>query len=179
MPTYIAMLRGINVSGQKMIKMDALRQMFDNMGFADAKTYIQSGNVVFKTKKTTNATLEKKIHDQIEKTFGFDVPVIIRDTAEMNKVIETNPYLQKGEDLARLYITFLDSEPNADQLQKIQDLSFPPDKFELIGKEIYLCVYNGYGNSKLSNNLFEAKLKLKATTRNWKTVNELVRMCKE
>ncbi len=174
MTTYISILRGINVSGHKMIKMDALRQMYAELNFKNIQTYIQSGNVIFQGKKSKTQDLEKKIVSKISDNFGFDVPVLVREQIEVKEILENNPFVNKrNEDISHLHVTFLSSEPLKDNIDKIQSGQYATDEFILTGKIIYLFCPNGYGNTKLINSFFENKLKVVATTRNWKTTNEL------
>jgi len=174
MHTYISILRGINVSGQKKIRMSDLKILYENLGFTDIITFIQSGNVIFKTNlKMTNSKLAKIIEDKIIETYSFNVPVIIRTPAELNAIVNKNPF--KNNELDSLYITFLSNDPNSVNLEKLENLSFLPDNFEIIDKEIYLSV-DRYGNTKLSNNFFESKLKVCASTRNMKTILSLIEL---
>lgn len=173
--TYISILRGINVSGQKMIKMDALRQMYQDLGFLSVQSYIQSGNVIFQTKDTPNSELEKMITSKISDVFGFDVPVLVLSLEEMKTVAENNPFLNdRHEDINFLYVTFLADVPDQALIAKIRNEEKTDDEFEVTVKAIYLFCPKNYGKSKLNNNFFESKLKTRATTRNWKTVLELV-----
>ncbi|MEJ2193882.1 MAG: DUF1697 domain-containing protein [Ignavibacteriaceae bacterium] len=175
METYVAMLRGINVSGQKIIKMTDFIILLQELNFTDVHTYIQSGNAVFKNKKVTHKTLENKIAQKIFNEYGFEVPVIIRNREELKEVLKNNPFV-KNKDLNRLYVTFLSDEPTKDKLIKLKKIDYSPEEFVLIGKTIYGYSPHGYGKAKLNNNFFENKLKVNATTRNWKTVNKLVEM---
>lgn len=172
---FISILRGINVSGQKKILMTDLKELYENLGFKNVTTYIQSGNVIFKSnKKLPDAEFEKKVEGAIYEKYHFEVPVIIRSEGEMKKTLCSNPFLkEKNSDAKRLYVTFLSEIPAKENVESIENLDFLPDKFIIRGKEIYLCVANGYGETKISNNFFEKKLKVKATTRNWNTVNKL------
>ncbi|MFI5222007.1 MAG: DUF1697 domain-containing protein [Bacteroidia bacterium] len=177
MQTFISILRGINVSGQKKILMPDLKLLYEEAGFKDVVTYIQSGNVIFKTKEKSVAGIGKKIEQTISKKYNFEVPVIIRNAEEMGKVIAENPFNgQKGIDMERLYVTFLSVVPVSEKINKIAGLDFSPDKFIITKNEIYLHCPVSYGNSKLSNNFFEQKLGVIATTRNWRTVNTLFEM---
>ncbi len=174
MKTYIAILRGINVSGHKLIKMEALRKMFENLNFKNIKTYIQSGNVLFQFKKTKSDKLEKMIVIKIREYFAFDVSVMVKGLDEIITVLENNPFvIKRKEDITKLHVTFLSGEPLDEAMEKIKSLQYQPDEFIVSGNVIYLFCPNGYGNTKLNNNFFENKLKLVATTRNWKTINEL------
>ncbi len=175
MEKYISILRGINVSGHKPIKMDALRTLFEDLNFKNVTTYIQSGNVVFADKKIKPLELEKRIQNEILNVFGFDVPTIVKEKKEVELIIKNNPFMtKKNVDTTRLYVTFLSEEPKQIHVDKIKELKYPPDEFIILEKAVYLHVPISYGNSKLSNNFFESKLKVAATTRNWRTVNELV-----
>ncbi len=178
MTTYICILRGINVSGKNKILMQDLKALFESMNFKNVKTYIQSGNVVFDAKSAKN--LETIIQKKIKEQYGFDVPIIIRTVDEITSILTQNPYLnQKNIELDKLHITFLSETPTKENLSKINTYNFEPDVFEIIGNEVYLHCPNGYGNTKLSNTFFEYKLKVTATTRNWKTVNEIAKLCEQ
>lgn len=178
--THIAILRGINVSGQKTIKMPLLKKMFEDLGFSDVQTYIQSGNVLFHHAKTDDQDLGKLIHEGILKTFGFEVPVIVLSKAEIGKVLLQNPFAKDPEkDVSKLHVTFLSQNPDKELIGKIEGAKYLPDEFIVKEKSIYLFCPAGYGQTKLHNNFFESKFKATATTRNWKTVNELVRLAEE
>lgn len=180
MATHISILRGINVSGQKKILMADLKALYEGLGFENVTTYIQSGNVIFTAQKSlTHKELVEKIGAAIFKKYGFEVPVIVRTVAEMESVLAANPlFKEKNIDIEKLHVTFLEEEPSAENIKLTKELDYSPDKFIILGKEVYLYCPNGYGISKLSNTFFENKLKVKATTRNWKTVNQLVMLAK-
>ena len=174
MQTYIAILRGINVSGHKLIKMDALKQLFEELNFKNSRTYIQSGNVIFESKKVDTKNLETKIEKQILKTFGFEVPVLVKEKEELKNVLEHNPFLTKRkEDPTKLHVTFLSTVAEQGYIDMLLQGEYQKDEFIISDKCVYLFCPDGYGNTKLSNTFFEKKLKVKATTRNWKTVIEL------
>jgi uncharacterized protein (DUF1697 family) len=178
METYISLLRGINVSGQKRIQMSALKALYEELKLKGIITYIQSGNVIFRaSKNVSRQELSKSIEEKIREKYDFDVPVIIRTLAEMKKTLSLNPFLnKKGIDTERLYVTFLVETPKQADRKSIERFDCSPDKFIIIDKEVFLQCPLGYGKSKISNNLFENKLKVTATTRNWKTVNTLVEL---
>jgi len=181
METYISILRGINVGGQKSIQMTGLKELYEKLAFKKVTTYIQSGNVIFNTsKRESDQALVKKIEAAIFKKYKFEVPVIIRTLAEMEKVVSVNPLVkQKNINIERLHVTFLSDNPRPEHLKIMETINYPPDQFIIIEKEIYLHCPNGYGISKLSNNFFENKLKVIATSRNWRTVNKFAEMAKE
>ncbi|OFX24347.1 MAG: hypothetical protein A2041_09765 [Bacteroidetes bacterium GWA2_31_9b] len=177
MKTYISILRGINVSGQKLIKMDALRQMYSDLGFKNIHSYIQSGNIIFQAQKIKHEYLEKKITEKIVADFGFNVPVIVMEFDYLSMVLKNNPFVvERTEDITKLYVTFLSHEPVQANIDKINIGQFLPDEFILKGKTIYLFCPNGYGKTKLTNSFFENKFKVVATTRNWNTINELYKI---
>ena len=178
MVKYISILRGINVGGNRKILMKDLKVHFEKHGFVNVETYIQSGNVIFESdQKLSNADLEKNIQQLIATTFGFDVPVIVRTAEEWTETVASNPFWkEKDADIDRLHLTFLKDWPVPEKLDKISSLAFPPDKFEIIGKNVFVYCSAGYSDSKLTNQFFESKLGVQATTRNWKTVLKLHEM---
>ncbi|MDO9614475.1 MAG: DUF1697 domain-containing protein, partial [Bacteroidota bacterium] len=147
-------------------------------GFSKVETYIQSGNVIFESEQNVpNIDLEEKIQQAITETFGFDVPVIVRSADEWAKSIVNNPFWkEKDADIDRLHLTCLKEVPSPELLEKIKMFQFLPDRYEIIGKDVFIFCAAGYGTSKLTNPFFESKLKVPATTRNWKTVIKLHEM---
>lgn len=178
MQTFISILRGINVSGQKKILMADLKSLYENLKFTDVTTYIQSGNVCFKSKENlSDILLAEKIEKAIYKKYAFEVPVIIRNEDELKNIISSNPFLkEKNIDEKKLHVTFLSQLPGNAEIKNISDVDYSPDQFIIKDKEVFLHTPAGYGETKLSNNFFEKKLKVKATTRNWNTVNKLLEM---
>ncbi|MFZ1158488.1 MAG: DUF1697 domain-containing protein [Candidatus Sulfotelmatobacter sp.] len=178
MPTYVAMLRGINLGPHKRVKMEALRKSFESAGLRNVQTYIQSGNVVFKAGKTSSATLRKKIEEQITGDLGFSSLTILRSQEELGKVIKANPFLkQAGANHEGLHVIFLPKPPETDVLKQLQSLTKAPDESCCLGQEIYLHLPNGFSRSSMMNNPIERKFLVQATTRNWRTVNNIYQMC--
>ena len=170
------MLRGVNVGGRNGIKMPELLVLYDSLGFKDAMSYIQSGNVVFSSDDPSPAALTKKIREKIKSSFGVDAAVLIRTGKEMEKAIGDNPF--KHKDPGSLHVTFLSDAPG----KTLREIDFAKDKSEEYSfgvKEIYLYLPGGLGRTNLSNDFFEKKLNVSATTRNWNTVNVLAGMAKE
>ena len=178
MQTFISILRGINVSGQKRILMTDLKALYKDLKFTEVITYIQSGNVIFKSnEKLSDADFAKKIEEAIYEKYDFEVPVIIRSEHEIKKIISANPFLEeKSIDCKKLHVTFLSEIPLKKNIESLENLNFTPDRFIMHEKEIYLYVPDSYGETKISNNFFEKKLKVKATTRNWNTIMKLAAM---
>jgi len=177
MNTYISMLRGINVSGQKKIAMSALVSMYERLGLTRVRTYVQSGNVVFESDESQAGSLKLRIEAQIQKTFNYEVPVIVRRPEDLQRILGGNPFLRRdGVIIEQLYVTFLDGEPATVGLKGLPNPNADGDEFVLGEQELFLWCPNGFGRTKLNNNFFERKLKVAATTRNWKTVTALQEM---
>jgi uncharacterized protein (DUF1697 family) len=177
MQTYISMLRGINVSGQKQVRMADLKSMYELLGLENVQTYIQSGNVVFDSPEQDAAKLSKSIEAKIEETFGFSVPVLMRTADDFQRVIESHPFAK--EDPIRVLVTFLYETPDRSKLDELSRYEDKVDKFVIGEQEIFLFCPGGYGKTKLSNNFFERKLGVLATTRNWKSVQAMYEMASE
>lgn len=171
MNTYVALLRGINVSGHKLIKMADLKIHLEELKFKTIKTYIQSGNIIFETSSADTDKLAKKITQKIKEKYGFDVPVIVLSMNNLNEIIDNNKFLNNVEKpIDRIYITILDKHPTDSDINKLKSVDYTPEEFILHQNFIYLYFPEGYANAKLSTNFFEKQLKVKATTRNWKTI---------
>jgi uncharacterized protein (DUF1697 family) len=180
MPTYISLIRGINVGGHKSIKMDELRKAAESLGFKDVRTYVQSGNIVFSASKQAPAALSKKTEAVILKKFGHEVSVITKTTEEVKQAIQNNPFLkEEGLDTSKLHVTFLSGHPQSSDLKKLEAIPCGDDRYRCQGDILFLYLPNGAGESKLANAPFEKYLRLRATTRNWRTVNNLHLMAGE
>lgn len=170
------MLRGINVSGHKIIKMERLRETFAELGFKNVRTYVQSGNVVFETDGPA-AGLSAKIEKKILKNFGFEVPTLTKSGAEMAEIVKRNPLVKdRAIDQTKLHVTFLSDDPPKNALELLQPLAAAQEQIRIVGRAIYLYCPNGYGNTKLTNTTIEKKLSCGATTRNWNTTKTLLDM---
>jgi uncharacterized protein (DUF1697 family) len=178
MKTYIAILRGINVSGKNKIQMKELKELFENLGFSDITTYIQSGNVIFRADaKMSDKKIAAEIEKSIREKFGYEVPVIVRTKEEWILVAEQNPFFKEPSvNREKLHVTFLEDAPSPELVSSFSKLDFSPDRFIISGKEVYLYIPESYGETKLSNKFIESKLKVKATTRNWNTTIKLAEM---
>ena len=179
MPTCVAMLRGINVGSGKIVKMERLRASFGALGFRGVRTYVQSGNVIFESEQKSPAGLSKTIGKKIQRDFGFTVPVLVKSSKEMEQIVANNPSVkEKGIDHSKLHVTFLSGAPPKTAVKILEPLATGRERFRILNREIYLYCPDGYGNTKLSNNAIEKKLSVVATTRNWRTVNTLLEMCR-
>jgi len=174
MTTYIALLRGINVSGNKIIKMQDLKTMFQSLEFQNVRTYIQSGNVLFEHDKDSADRLSGIIEQRIKEVFGFEVLVILRTLAELENSIGNNPFeLSEKEEFKRLYVSFMSSEPSAEALEKLHPYMDGPDKIRFVGREMYVLYEVSVSQSALFKVPMDKILGMPVTTRNWNTVNKL------
>jgi len=174
MSTYISLLRGINLGGNKPVKMERLRALFESLGYAQVRTYINSGNVIFNGKKLSTSALSRKLEKEIEREFGFPVPVITKTAEEIARTLDRNPFVkEKGIDATKLHVTFLWQAPAPAALQKVEGLALGSDRFVCCECDVYLYCPNGYSQTVLANNTLQRLLGTGATTRNWKTVNKL------
>jgi uncharacterized protein (DUF1697 family) len=172
--THVALLRGINVGGKNILPMKELARIFANAGCENVRTYIQSGNVVFDA--PTAAAISAKVTASIEKRFGFQVPVVVRTSAELRKTIASNPFLKTGIDPKWLHVYFLADTPKTVAISSLDPARSSPDVFHVHGSEIYLHLPNGMARTKLTNAYFDSKLSTVCTARNWATVLKLSEM---
>ena len=180
MQTHLALLRGINVSGKKLIKMEDLRNPMEQSGFENVKTYIQSGNVIFDSEETSKVKLAQSIKDLIFDYYGFDVGIVMLDGKMLEKAILENPFvIENNVDLKQLYVAFLSEKPSEDNHERMKLANIDNDIALLSGEVMYLKYDSNAGNSKLSTNLIENKLKVTATSRNWNTTLKLLDLLKE
>lgn len=176
MKTYIALLRGINVSGQKIIKMELLRKALTELDFENVSTYIQSGNILFRSPISDPKKIEKQIHDLIEKHFKFDVSVIVVTPDDLKSVIAKNPFAGEKIEEPQPYVAFLSQEPTTENISVLKSIDFQNDRFVIVDQSMYLHYADSAGKTKLSNAIIEKKLKLTATSRNWKTIKKLIEL---
>jgi uncharacterized protein (DUF1697 family) len=174
--TFISMLRGVNVGG-KIIHMAELKSLYESLDLTNVETYVQSGNVVFDCALPDTSKLATLLEAQIKLSFGYAVSVFLRDKKDFLRIIDSNPFIvRRHEHPDNFYITFLYQAPSSLQLGDLKNPNSGSDEFIAGNEEIFLFCPNGYGRTKLSNTFFEKKLKMPATTRNWKTVNALYQM---
>ena len=169
------------MAGHNKIQATELSALYHKMGFKDVRTYIQSGNVIFSLDEKTDINrVESEIESAILKKFNYNIPVLIRTISEINKVISENPFIDEMNfDPSRLAVIFLHEMPSGEQVEKVKNVDYPPDKFKIIGKEIFIYCPNGFGKTKLYTNFFENKMKVTGTARNWKTINNLLEIALE
>ena len=177
MPTYVALLRGINVGGHRLIRMADLRDMIAAAGGRDVATYIQSGNAVFTHAGRAAAKVAADVAREIERAAGFAVSVVVRTAPELAAVIADNPFARADPD--HLHVQFLASRPAAGSLAALSPAAFAPERYVLHGREVYMHLPSGLGRSKLAGAFAKVKpVAALATARNWRTVLELDRMAR-
>ena len=182
--TYIALLRGINVGGHKPVKMAALAASFEALGLERVRTYLQSGNVVFGAPASPPARLAERIEERLGRDLGRElgqaIAVLVKPERAWKAMLEGNPVAaEPATDPATLHVTFPFAPPPRPALAKLAALQPGADRYALAEGAIYLHCPGGYGRSKLSNTILERALGVAATTRNWRTVNELYRLTQE
>jgi uncharacterized protein (DUF1697 family) len=170
------MLRGVNL-GNRRIKMDALRAVYESLGLKDPQTYVQSGNVVFQTKERDLTRLTARIEAAIEKTFGFSSDVLLRTAPEMQDVIAKNPFAGRPEIVpAKLLVVFLSADPGEEARRQVRAIQAKPDELFIYGRELYIYFPNGQARPTLKFGQVEKAIKTKSTGRNWNSVTKLLEM---
>jgi uncharacterized protein (DUF1697 family) len=180
MPVLISMLRGVNVGPHNRIKMDALRALYESLRLEDPRTYVQSGNVLFRTKEKNLDQLSKKIQDAIEKKFKFRPDVVVRTAAELKKVIAATPFAGRPDlEPGKILVTFLAAEPAHEAEANLAKFKDYPEELHLSGREMYIYFPDGAGKSKLPWSSVEKLLKVTGTARNWNSVTKMLEMAEE
>lgn len=179
MKAFVSLLRGINVSGQKKIKMAELKELYESLYFTNVTTYIQSGNVVFCSPEKDAKKIQKQIEQKIEEVYEFTVPTIILTANKLKNTLSNIPFGLDKIDTSKLCFVFLDSTPEKLLVDNILSFNTDEEKIVVLEDVIYFYTLIGFGKTKLTNNLFEKKLKVNATSRNWKTTNKLSEMINE
>ena len=175
MPTYIALLRGINVSGQKIIPMSVLRELCTKLGYSDVTTYIQSGNIVF-TSDQKPSSIQKSIKETIAKKFKFDVDIFVYTIGELKKIVVHCPYDESNlSENEKIHFTLFSGLPDKQGIEKLKSIG-DADEFTIAGRSMYLLTRNGYGNSRFNNVFVEKTLSVRATSRNFNTMKKLIEM---
>lgn len=176
MTRYVALLRGINVGGHNKLAMADLRDVLSGLGFDDVETYLQSGNALFSAPKASADALARKIQGALDDRLGMDVKVLVRTADELAEVVAANPFHDGTSEPKKLHVAFLSAVPEADRVAGLDPVPFEPDELRLGEREVYLWYPNGYGRTKLTNDVIERRLGVTATTRNWNTVVKLLEL---
>lgn len=177
MKTHLALLRGINVSGHNMIKMDVLKTVLENAGFQNVRTYIQTGNVFVDSEETNAASVGFKIKQEIFKELGLEVPVVVIGKEDLEACFKNNPYTKEKDcDTKKLYVAFLSKELQGSAINDLKIGQFKPDEATIDSNKIFIKYAIGAGKTRLDQKYIEKKLNVVATIRNWNTVSTLLEM---
>ena len=180
MTTHLALLRGINVSGHNMMKMEALKTMLENIGFTNVRTYLQSGNVFVDTEEEIASKVGFMIKQEIFKVFGHEVPTIVITKEDLELCFKNSPYL-KGKDIdtKKLYVAFVSTALKSENINDLKISQFKPDEASIDGNRIFIKYDIGAGKTRLEGKYIEKKLNVIVTMRNWNTVTNLLKMYSE
>ena len=177
MTRFVSLFRGINVGGNKSVRMDALKELHETLGLQEVATYIQSGNVVFSSGGEDVTQIQKEIEDAFAKKFGFQAKVMVRTAGEFNVIIENNPFQNQPMKESKWVVAmFLANDPISTALEDIQKTYTGLEVLHIMGHEVFIYYPEGIGRSKLTNTFLEKKLKAVGTARNWNTVLRLQKM---
>ena len=175
MMEYVSILRGINVGGNKKVKMTELKSLYEVNGFQNIRMYIQSGNVAFSSHSENKMEIKNKIENFISSNYDFEVPVMVRTKEEIDFIYDNSPFVESLDEQndTKILISFLSNTPKEKDIKNLMTYVKEPESLVVMNDFVYLHAPNGYGKSKLSNNFLESKLKVLATTRNYKTLKAL------
>ncbi|HLK06651.1 MAG TPA: DUF1697 domain-containing protein [Candidatus Angelobacter sp.] len=180
MPVIVCMLRGVNVGGHNLIKMDALKALCESLKLKDPQTYAQSGNVVFNSEEKNLAKLANRIQDAIEKSRGFRPGVVLRSAADLREVVARNPFAKRKDiEPGKLLVNFLAADPGKDAREKALAIKIGPEEMHLIGREAYIYFPDGQGRSKFPWPAIERALGTSGTGRNWNSVTKMLEMAEK
>lgn len=176
MPRYVALLRGINVGGNTMIKMEDLRAMFEGLGFENVVSYINSGNLAFDARKASEDSLVAKIEAAIESHVGNPVQVMVREQNDIPRVLANNPFEGQYTSHKEMHVLFLKNELSQENEKWLSETAPSGERFSVAGREIYCHLPMGVADSYLGRGQFEKILKVAVTARNWRTVEKLAEL---
>ena len=174
--TNVALLRGINVGGKNKLPMKDLAGMFSEAGCEDVRTYIQSGNVLFRANPGLAANIPSVISELILARFGYSVPVVTRTALDLEEIVRVNPFAEAGVEADKLHVFFLSNSPDRTRVEVLDPNRSPGDEFAVIDREVFLYCPNGIARSKLTNSYFDSRLSTTSTARNWRTVGKLLEL---
>jgi uncharacterized protein (DUF1697 family) len=173
--SLVALLRGVNVGGKRSLPMAALREVCEEIGWTGVRTWIQSGNVVFRAPSAPTATLEQALQDALMARCSLDVPVVVRTAEELAQAVANNPFLPET-DPELLHVGFLQGWPTAAAVASLDPERSPPDEFAVVGRELYLKLPNGMARTKLTSAWLDRRLGTVVTARNWRSVLALAEL---
>lgn len=179
MAVVISMLRAVNLARHQRVAMEPLKELYTSIRLRDPQTYVQSGNVIFKTDERDLARLAKRIEDAIERRFGFRSDVILRTAAEMSAVVAKNPFAKrKGIEPNKLLVSFLVSDPGEEARKQVREIKNAPEEMWIDGRELFIYYPAGMGRSKLPMARIQKALNTPATARNWNSVTKMLEIAR-
>jgi uncharacterized protein (DUF1697 family) len=173
---YVALLRGINLGGATMVKMEELRKCFEALGFENVATYINSGNVGFDCRKASEAKLCSKLEKAVEEKFGRFLSVMAREQKEIERILKNNPFEGEFDSHKEMHVLFLKEELSKEKANAIYDAAFDGERYHADGREIYCHRPRGVAESLLTKGVIDKKMKINFTGRNWRTVQKLAEL---
>ena len=177
MTTYVALFRGINVGGNNILPMKVLSALLERIGLEEVMTYIQSGNVVFKTNTSNTVSLERRITEAVKTDCGFEPWVLLIEKKDFERAIDANPFPQATTEPKSLHFFFLSEIPNAPDIAGLDALRSKTENFLIVGPVLYLHAPDGVGRSKLAAKI-ERLLGVPTTARNWRTVSKIAELAR-
>jgi uncharacterized protein (DUF1697 family) len=180
MPVVTALLRAVNLAGHNKISMDALRRLCESAGLENPRTYVQSGNVLFRTTRRDLRKLAKDLENCIEKSSGFRTDVILRTSSQLREVVAANPFADRvGIEPAKLLVVFLATALPKAVREQVQAIKTNPEELRVTEQELYIYFPEGIGRSKLQLKPIEKQMRIAGTARNWNTVTKLLALAEE
>jgi uncharacterized protein (DUF1697 family) len=180
MPVLISLLRGVNVGGHAQIKMDALRELYVSLKFEQPQTYVQSGNVIFKTRERDLSCVAKRIQQSIEKKFACCPEVILRTVEELRSIVARNPFVKRRNiEPSKLLVTFLATDPGNEPRENLRKQKFAPEELHIADRELYIYFPNGIGKSKIPWARIDRILQTRGTGRNWNSVTKMLEIAEK
>jgi len=180
MPLIVSLLRAVNVGGRNLVRMEALRSLYSSLGFEDVQSYVQSGNVIFRTESKDLPAIADSIRKAIARKFSVDSDIILRTSGELRKVMAANPFKgTKGLDPRKLQVAFLPADPGAAARKKVLEIKVTPEELRAQGRELFIYFPEGMGRSRFPWPLVEKTLGMRGTVRNWNTVTKLLEMTEQ
>ncbi len=170
---WVALLRGINVGGRNTVPMAELRRLFEENGCNSVSSFIQSGNVLFTNDAPDRFALARQLEQAVAETFGVSSPIVLRTSAELGRVAGSHPF---GADTSKTNVAFLGNDPRPEDVRSLRSVDVAPDRYEVVGSDVFLHYPNGVHGARLSGALLERYLGVTATTRNWRTVTCLAEL---
>lgn len=174
----VALLRGVNVGGRNILPMASLRGALAGLGYTDVETHLQSGNVVFDPGEDTSQRAAQRIEQLLASELGVAVPVLLRDAAALQAIVDANPLAPVADNPSRLLVTFLSAPADESRVAELDRSAYEPDRFAAVGREIYVWAPNGVSKTELTYAFWEKRLGVTATARNWNTVTKLLALAR-